>query len=275
MHAPFLSCVHSHTDFCDGKDRPEVMVRRAMELGFVSLGISSHGPTWWADQELSLHPERVGEYQAQLRRLDEACGDRLEVLVGVEHDALTAPVGEGFDYVIESVHALEVDGQVCFVDFDADRVQQAIHRCFGDDPYAYARAYFRACAEAYLHNPAQIAGHLDLVSKFQEQVPMFDEQDPRYLDAALEAADCALECGLVLEVNTGAIARGYRTSPYPALPILRHLRQRNAPVVVTSDCHDARFLDCWYDQTAELLKAVGFRSTLRLRKSGWEEIGLE
>lgn len=274
MKLPFASCVHSHTDLCDGKDRPEVLVRRAMELGFVSLGISGHGPTWWDGYELSIHPDRVTEYQQELRRLDRETGDRLEVLVGVEHDSLAAPVGEGFDYVIESVHAMEIGGQLCYIDWDVDKTKTAIRECFGGDPYAYTGAYFRTCAAAYEKDPAQIAGHLDLVSKFQEREPLFDQQDRRYLEPALEAAACAMDRGLVLEVNTGAIARGHRTVPYPDVPILKYMKDRGALPVVTSDCHDARFLDCWYGQTAELLRSLGFRSTLRLRKSGWEEIGL-
>lgn len=274
MADPFRSCIHSHTNFCDGKDTPEVMVKRAVELGFVSLGISSHGPTFWDQHDFSIHPDQVKPYQQELRRLGQVYGDRLEVLVGVEHDSLGEPVGEGYDYVIESVHAMEVGGQLCYIDWDLEKTQTAVRECFGGDTYAYAKAYFQACAAAYEKNPAQIAGHLDLVSKFNERAPMFDTEDPRYLNAALEAMDCALSCGLVPEVNTGAISRGYRTTPYPSVPILKFLKDRNAPIVVTSDCHDARYLDCWYNEAAALLRSIGFKSTLRMRKSGWEEIGL-
>ena len=228
MADPFRSSIHSHTNYCDGKDIPEVMVKRAVELGFVSLGISSHAPTWWDKYEFSIHPDQVETYQQELRHLGQVYGDRLEVLVGVEHDSLGAPVGPGYDYVIESVHAIKKDGQLCFVDWGLDKAQTALRECFGGDPYAYAQTYFQTCAAAYEKNPAQIAGHLDLVSKYNECAPMFDTEDPRYLNAALEAMDCALNCGLVPEVNTGAIARGYRTSPYPSAPILQFLKDRNA-----------------------------------------------
>ena len=274
MAIPFRSCVHAHSNFCDGKDTPEVMVKRAVELGFVSIGISSHAPTWWDKYEFSIHPDQVEAYQQELRRLGHVYGDRVEVLVGVEHDSLGIPVGEGYDYVIESVHAIEADGQLCFIDWDLEKSNTAIRECFGGDPYAFSKAYFHACAKAYEDHPAQIAGHLDLVTKFNERAPMFDVEDPRFLKPALEAMDCALSRGLIPEVNTGAISRGYRTSPYPCVPILKYLKERNAPIVVTSDCHDANYLDCWYSEAAELLKSLGFRSTLRLRKAGWEEIGL-
>ncbi len=269
MSDPFRSCVHTHTCFCDGKDEPEVLVRRAIELGFVSLGISGHGPAFW--DPYSMKNEELPAYGAELLRLREKY-PQLELLVGIEHDSLGEPVGAGYDYVIESVHALEKDGQIYFVDWDAEKLKEAV-AAFGD-PYAYTQAYYRACAEAYEKSTAQIAGHLDLLTKFRERMPLWEETDPRYLHGAFEALDSALDNGLVPELNTGAISRGYRTSPYPGKEILKRMAERNAPIIVTSDCHDARYLDCWYKEAAELLRSVGFRSTLRLRKNGFEEIGL-
>ena len=42
-----------------------------------------------------------------------------------------------------------------------------------------------------------------------------------------------------MEVNTGAMARGYRPIPYPAPALLRTLRELGGRVILTSDCHDA------------------------------------
>ncbi len=272
MAVPFRSCVHTHTKYCDGKDSPEVLVRKALELQFVSLGFSSHGPTWW--DPYSLKQEDVSKYRSDVQRLQQEYADRLEIFLGIEHDSLGEPVGEGYDYVIESVHAMMAGGELCFIDWSLEKTQKAIHEQFGDDPYAYAKAYFRTCAEAYEANPAQIMGHPDLLTKFNERCPMIDVEDKRFVKPALEAMECALGKGLIPEVNTGAISRGYRTAPYPCRPILQYLKAHNAPVVVTSDCHDAANLDCHYEKTAALLRGMGFRSTLRMRKTGWEEIGL-
>jgi histidinol-phosphatase (PHP family) len=56
------------------------------------------------------------------------------------------------------------------------------------------------------------------------------------------------------EVNTGAIARGYRTTPYPMPFIIKEFQRRGFGVVLTSDCHNVAFLDCWFEEAAELLK---------------------
>ncbi len=272
MAAPFLSCVHTHTHFCDGKNAPSVMAQKAAELGFVSLGYSGHGYAHW--DPCSMKPEAEQQYREEIQNLQKEYTGKLEILLGLEHDALGDYPTETYDYLIDSVHAMMVQGELCFIDWSEEKMLRTVEELFGGNVYAYAKAYFETCAGLYEHSPAQIAGHLDLVTKFNEKNPLMDVEDPRFLYPALEALDCALDRGLVPEVNTGAISRGYRTTPYPGKAILRHLAERKAPVVVTSDCHDANFLDCNYDQVAELLREAGFRSTLRLRRSGWEEIGL-
>ena len=40
-----LSNLHTHTNFCDGKNSAEEMIVSAIEKGFVSLGFSGHGYT--------------------------------------------------------------------------------------------------------------------------------------------------------------------------------------------------------------------------------------
>ena len=271
MTIPFQSCVHTHTHFCDGKDAPEALVLEALDRGFVSLGFSGHG---WAEYDTAaMTPEHEEQYRREIRRLQQAYADRLEILLGQEHDALSPYAAYPYDYLIESLHHIAWDGELLCIDWGSDRTEANIRRC-GGDPYVYCRAYFEACAAAYERSPAQIAGHLDLVAKFNEGGRQFDEQDPRYLAPAKEAMACAVERGMAVELNTGAIARGYRTTPYPSPALLCHLKDLGGRVIVTSDCHNKANLTCWYQEAAELLKACGFRSALRLRKDGFEEIGL-
>ncbi|HIZ55853.1 MAG TPA: hypothetical protein H9671_06570, partial [Firmicutes bacterium] len=41
----FLSNLHTHSCFSDGRDTPEEIVREALRKGFISLGFSDHSPT--------------------------------------------------------------------------------------------------------------------------------------------------------------------------------------------------------------------------------------
>ena len=36
---------HIHTNFCDGENTPEEMVKAAIRIGFTALGFTGHSPT--------------------------------------------------------------------------------------------------------------------------------------------------------------------------------------------------------------------------------------
>ena len=62
------------------------------------------------------------------------------------------------------------------------------------------------------------------------------------IETAVDALDALLERPVLFELNTGAIARGYRKTPYPGDFLLRELIRRGAGLLLSSDCHDRRFL---------------------------------
>ena len=76
---------HTHTVFCDGADTAQAMVEQALALGFTHLGFSGH-----MDPDIHMDLEA---YDAEIRRLQEAYRDRIEILRGVELDGLYRPDG--------------------------------------------------------------------------------------------------------------------------------------------------------------------------------------
>ena len=264
------SCAHNHTIFCDGKSTPEEMVKKAIELGFVSIGFSGHGFSQYDPVCMSEENERL--YRQQILQLRNVYTDKIEILLGVEHEAIGPYPTYNYDFMIESVHSILQNGKQYYIDYDWEHMQENLAD-YGD-VYRYCQDYFAACEKAYAITPAQIAGHLDLVTKFNEQHPVIDETDPRYLEPALAALEMGVKKGLVFEVNTGAISRGYRTTPYPTPSLLKRLNELGGKVMVNSDCHDARTMLCGYDKAKQLLLDCGFTSAVILRKYGFEEVKL-
>ena len=78
----------------------------------------------------------------------------------------------------------------------------------------------------------------------------------------------------IFEVNTGAISRGYRTSPYPQKELLKEFLGKGFKPIISSDCHNKNFLDCSFEEAKLLLKEVGVRSRCALINGKFEEIGL-
>lgn len=267
-----LSNMHTHTCFCDGKDAPEEMARAAAELGFVSLGFSGHGI--WPTLDMAMTEETQEQYRARVLALKEQYKGKMDVLLGVEHEGGQVYDDLTWDFLIESVHDVPFDGTYYPIDWESSRTEAVIREQCGGDAYKLTKKYFEFCATCYERSPAQIAGHVDLITKFNEGGRLFDEEDPRYLGPALEAVETAVRRGLVVEINTGAIARGYRTVPYPGPALLKRVKELNGQVMLNSDCHDRRYLTCGFRDSIEYLRSSGFDHMLILTADGWQEEGL-
>ncbi len=250
-----LSNVHTHTVFSDGASTVDKTVRTAIQKGFTSLGFSDHGT--------SHDPAGMGSealYCSEVRRAQKKYTDQIEIALGVEHEAFTEEADLSlYDYVIESVHFLYNDSIYTPIDYSADVLQQAIERYYGGDAYAMCRDYFERVNSSMLHPKADIVGHIGLVSKFNETQPLFDQQNPRYLQYASQTIALAAEKNLLVEINSGAMSRGYRSAPYPDLEQLKLLLELGGRITITSDCHRAEWLDFGMEKSRELAKAAGFR----------------
>lgn len=271
------STFHNHTTFCDGKSTVEEMVRAAIDAGCASIGFSGHSYTWF-DESYCMSREGVQQYRAEVERVRQA-SPSIRVLCGVEQDYFSEEPTDGFDYAIGSVHYVRVaadgscaaagvladapgyvaeklaregkvpvgipgrDGEV-FLDVDntEDAFLGAIDQYFSGDVYAFCKAYFAQVEDVVRKTHCAFVGHFDLVTKFNEGNRLFDTSDARYREPALAAVRSLCEQGAVFEVNTGAMAKGYRTTPYPAPFILEAIRDAGRPVVLSADCHHADYL---------------------------------
>ena len=239
--------LHLHTRFSDGKNTPEEMVQAALAHGLNTIGFSDHSYTSH-DTSYCLPKERIGDYLAEISRLKEKYAGKIRILCGIEQDLYGDFPTDCFDYCIGSVHYVEKDGLRMDVDHSPARFAAYVAQQFGGDHIAFAEAYFENVGKAAEKIRPDIVGHFDLVSKFNEGEKLFDESNPRYIAAWKKAADRALVHCRVFECNTGAIARGYRTSPYPSAPIREYLRSRGARLILSSDAHKAGNIAFQFDK---------------------------
>ena len=257
------SNVHSHTTFSDGRDNAEDMVRKALALGFHTLGFSEHSP---ADYDDSAMPaEQAPAYRAEVLRLREKYAGQIELLLGLEHDWLSPWKVDEYDYAIESVHYVKKDGRLWSVDWTREKLEAAIRDFYGGDPYALCRDYFETVCASIEGTGAQILGHIELVMKFNEARDLFDDADPRYLGPALVCAELAARSGKLVEVNTGAMAKGCRTAPYPGTAMLRRVRECGGRIILSSDCHKVENLNFGFAEAAALARACGFETAWEYR----------
>ena len=250
-----LEDFHVHTTFSDGENTPEEMVRAAIELGVKRLGFSDHAHTP-GGESYCMSLENIPVYRKTVRDLKEKYRGKIEIFCGIEQDLFSDVPTDGYDYVIGSVHALPHGDRYYDVDDTEAILTDMVARFYGGDYIAMAEDYFSLAAQIGELRP-NIIGHLDLVTKFNEGDRLFDTHDPRYLVAAYRAVDALLPLGVPFEINTGAISRKRRTSPYPSEDILRYILSHGGKVVFSSDAHSAKTLCCQFEKWKSHFCKVG------------------
>lgn len=268
-----LQNLHTHSAYCDGKDTPEEIILAALDMGFTSIGFSGHSYMDYSPLSVKIG-DHTEEYKKDVYRLREKYKEQIDVYCGLEVDMYSACDLQGFDYFIGAVHYLKCGNDYVGFDRTAKDVEDVINRYFGGNGMLYAKAYYKALASLPEYGNFDIIGHFDLITKHSESKCFFDTSSKEYLTVALEAAEAL--CGKIplFEVNTGAIARGYRTTPYPSVPILKELKRLGFGAVITSDCHEKSKLNCRFKEAAELLKQCGYKERYILTKQGFIPVSL-
>ena len=246
---------HMHSRHSDGKDAPESMVRAAMEKGMKSIGFSEHSDGISTD--LYFPSEKKAAYIAEISELKKKYEGQIEIFCGIELD-LFAPyeVLEGVDYVIGSVHYIEHKGELYPIDLSATDVQKTVNDIFGGDFSSYAEAYYECVSRLKEGRRADIIGHFDLLTKFKKAGVSPDQKDARYINAWRSALD-ELGNDSVFEVNTGAISRGYRTTPYPDGDIIAEMVKRDCAFILSSDSHSKENICFGFENAEKLLFSYG------------------
>ncbi|GHV77026.1 histidinol-phosphatase [Spirochaetia bacterium] len=275
------SCLHTHTDFCDGKGSVEDFCQAAYAKGLDALGFSAHAPITkktGIKTEWHLADERLDEYIGTVNAARRLWAGKLRVYLGLEVDyikGLTSPADKdfqflGLDYIIGSVHyVLPPDGGEPFtVDDEAAVFEREVVRHFSGDGEAVMETYWDAMEGMISQGGFDILGHLDIVRKNNPRGEYFDPQGERYRRRIRNIAPQAARSGAVVEVNTGGLNRSKTADPYPSLELLGLLRGEGARVTITADAHEPAHLGGYYDTARESLLRAGYAETVEFEGPG-------
>ncbi len=254
-----LSNIHTHTNLCDGNDTPQEMAKQAIEMGFDSLGFSGHAPTPF---RMDYCIQDIDTYITEIKNLKEKYKNDIQIYIGIEEDAF-APIDRNkFEYIIGSYHFIKKDGKYYPIDITPDDFKQCVAACGG--ALQFAEEYYKGFCDYINWRKPDIIGHFDLITKYEEKHTDYFLNNKDYFEIALKYTNVAIKSNCIFEVNSGAIARGYRTTPYPAQNLLYELKKADAKITVTSDCHDRFKLDCNFAESKKMLKDIGFKDIYTL-----------
>ncbi len=255
-----LSNLHTHTIFCDGSATAEDLVNEAISKGFVSLGFSAHA---YAPYGLSYCMKDETGYINEINKLKEKYRGKIEIYRGIEEDAFYPADRDKYEYLIGSMHYVKAKGEYLPIDLGEDCVRRCLD-AYDGDVGAVACSFYSEQYEYVRQRRPDIVGHFDLLTKYDELgEPYFlgkSEHDEvaKYFISRLSSE------GFLFEVNTGAISRGLRKTPYPATNLLYEIKRCGGSVILNSDCHSLGNLDCNFSESKDMLFDIGFREMVIL-----------
>ncbi|MBQ3063671.1 MAG: PHP domain-containing protein [Clostridia bacterium] len=266
--------LHTHTTYVDGRDTPEELIKEALARGFDSLGFSEHTYLCHSTYPNQLTAEKESLYRTEIAALKEKYRGKIGIFCGLETHYYSDVDITPYDYIIGSVHYLDCGEGIYTFDSNPARTTDYINRYFDGDGLRFAKKYFETISSYPERRKVDILGHFDLIAKNNDTCRFFDEGCKEYLNLGYAAIHALRGHVPLFEVNTGAVAAGYRQIPYPQLAFLKEFKACGFGAVITSDCHNKNFLDCHFEESRALLAEAGFTTRFVLTDNGFEEIAL-
>ena len=251
-----FSSFHTHSLYCDGKNSPEEMVQEAIAQGCPAIGFSGHSNTPF-DPGYCMDEVREPAYRAEILRLKQVYRGRIQIFLGIEQDYYSEPADPSYEFAIGSVHYVRKNGTYLSIDDTPEILSQGVEDLYGGDWYRLCEDYYSLVARVPEKTRCQIVGHFDLITKFNEKHRFFREDHPRYTAAALRALRSLLSQGALLEINTGAMSRGWKTVPYPARFLLEEMGKNGTKAILSSDAHRREDLLFGLSEAAALARECG------------------
>lgn len=275
---------HTHSRWCDGRGEVREYIEAALNRGLEAVGFSGHAPLPYPN-EWTMSDTDLPAYLQELRSLREEYRDRIEIYSGLETDYIAGVITPdhfsgneelGLDYTIGSVHGLihPGDGRYLSVDGPEDELLALMDRTGFGSPRAVMEAYYQAVGDMADGGGFTFLGHFDLIRKLNGKLSLFDEQAEWYRALVDKALDRIAAAAIPMEMNTGALSRGYADDPYPSSWILPRCRERGIPMIINSDAHRPEWIDHGFDLCRGKLKDAGYGSTLMLLQERWQEVEL-
>lgn len=255
-------CLHSHTQFCDGRATMEEMAEAACNAGMKHYGFSPHSPII-VESSCNMSRDSVGYYLKECQRLKELYAGRMNIYAGMEIDYLGpqwGPASDFFkalplDYCIGSIHFVPTrDGEYVDIDGRFENFRWKMHDYFGDDIRWVVEQYFSQTHAMIDAGGFNIIGHFDKVGHNASHFRAGIEDEPWYAALVDGVIDHIASAGIIAEVNTKALAEHHRT--FPGERLWKKVKEAGIPLIVNSDAHFPDLINAGRAETISRLRDI-------------------
>ena len=249
--------LHSHTQFCDGRQPMAVMAAAAVAEGMRHYGFTPHSPIPDSvSSTCNMSSERVGEYIAEFNRLKELHSGEIDLYLSMEIDYLGKKWGAShpyfndlpLDYKLSSVHFIpDFEGKESDVDGRPWHFAEKMHKNFDDDIRYVVDTFYARTIEMIEAGGFDMIGHFDKIGFNASSFSPGIEDEPWYRRHIDNVIDAIVASGIVVEINTKAWLANPGSTPeqiaahsprlFPSARDIVRLVKAGVPIAVNSDAH--------------------------------------
>ncbi|WP_157142817.1 histidinol-phosphatase HisJ [Brachyspira pilosicoli] len=272
----YISNLHTHTTYCDGKNSIEENILYAIEKNFISLGFSGH--SYLPFDNSSMSRENTIKYLEDIKKLKEIYKDKIQIYSGIEADYYSnlnkiTDKEMMLDYRIGSVHFIKDDENNYFsIDSSKQNFENTLKH-FGTIKEVVLRYYNNLIDMINTQKP-YIIGHLDLIRKYNFNKEYFTEEEDWYIKKLNEVLEVIKKSNSIVEINTRKMNKDNLNAHYPSNDTIKKLLKLNIPIIINTDAHSANTLDYFYYEMAEELKKLGYTKIKMLIDNSFKDMSI-
>ena len=272
----YISNLHTHTAYCDGKNSIEENILYAIEKNFISLGFSGH--SYLPFDSSSMSRENTIKYLEDIKKFKEIYKDKIQIYAGIEADYYSnlnknTDKEMMLDYRIGSVHFIKDDENNYFsVDASKQNFENTLKHFAGIKEVVLR--YYNNVIDMINNQKPDIIGHLDLIRKYNFNKEYFTEEENWYIEKLNEVLEVIKKSNAIVEINTRKMNKDNLNAHYPSSDTIKKLLKLNIPITINTDAHSANGLDYFYYEMAEKLKNLGYSKIKMLIDNSFKDISL-
>lgn len=269
------SNLHTHSLYCDGKAPLNTYLENAIDLGFDSLGFSSHAPlpfkNSWAMKSYNLKG-----YFDEIADLKKTYSGKIQLYTGLEADYIKDKAYPSslktkhheIDYLIGSVHFLKIDTLKTYIEIDGShtRFLKAV-KSIGIK--TLVKQYYEATREMINYQSIDIVGHIDKIKIQNRRTSLFKETEKWYVNEIEKTLDILRNTPIIMEINTRGIYKQLTTEPYPSWWIIKKAIEKGIRLTINSDTHHPKELQMGFKETLNELKKLNCEGLYFLKNGQW------
>jgi len=246
---------HTHHKLCNhASGTTEDYVLEAIKNNFDTLGMSDHAPNHRVgDTNVRMNESELDEYLKDIEDAQAKYRDKITILKGLEveyfynHEEYYKNLKEKTDYLVHGQHYISMTNSM-----------NDLISGFGLWKSEQILKYADILKDAMETNLFDIMAHPDL---YMCGYKNFDETAEKVAHIICKAA---IDNNMVLEFNANGFRRGKQETPqgvlqpYPRLEFWKIAKTYNVKTILSSDCHNPKFLyDTVVRRAEEVYKKLG------------------